>query len=136
LFRSVIPPTLTFDNQFELYISDNQCNSFDVLVETIVSTNEYVFEPDPVPCFSIQGIDVAEALDPDDPRAFVTGVTFNSTGSAEIEQVPIIQQIPDGATGVPGPLPVFGAAAAFGYSRKLRKRIARSKAVPVASAID
>jgi hypothetical protein len=37
---------------------------------------------------------------------------------------------------VPGPLPVFGAAAAFGYSRKLRKRIAPSKALPVASAID
>jgi hypothetical protein len=29
---------------------------------------------------------------------------------------------------VPGPLPLFGAAAAFGFSRKLRKRINRSKA--------
>jgi hypothetical protein len=37
---------------------------------------------------------------------------------------------------VPGPLPALGAAAAFGYSRKLRKRIAMSKALPVASAID
>ena len=36
---------------------------------------------------------------------------------------------------VPGPLPLFGAAAAFGYSRKLRKRIVRSKALPVDSAI-
>jgi hypothetical protein len=36
---------------------------------------------------------------------------------------------------VPGPLPLFGAAAAFGYSRKLRKRIVNSKVVPVASAI-
>ncbi len=27
---------------------------------------------------------------------------------------------------VPGPLPVLGAAAAFGFSRKLRKRIKRS----------
>jgi hypothetical protein len=27
------------------------------------------------------------------------------------------------ATSVPGPLPVFGAAAAFGYSRRLRKRV-------------
>jgi hypothetical protein len=27
------------------------------------------------------------------------------------------------ATSVPGPLPLFGAAAAFGFSRKLRKRI-------------
>jgi hypothetical protein len=30
-------------------------------------------------------------------------------------------------TAVPGSLPLFGAAAAFGYSRKLRKRILTSK---------
>jgi len=36
---------------------------------------------------------------------------------------------------VPGPLPIFGVAAAFGYSRKLRKRIVRSKAMPVDSAL-
>ena len=28
---------------------------------------------------------------------------------------------------VPGPLPILGTAAAFGYSRKLRKRIKNSK---------
>ena len=33
---------------------------------------------------------------------------------------------------VPGPLPLFGVAAAFGYSRKLRKRI-KSSANPVSS---
>jgi hypothetical protein len=38
-------------------------------------------------------------------------------------------------TSVPGPLPALGAAAAFGYSRKIRKRIVSSKAVPAASAI-
>ncbi len=37
---------------------------------------------------------------------------------------------------VPAPLPVLGAAAAFGYSRRLRKRIARSKTLPLASSID
>jgi hypothetical protein len=36
---------------------------------------------------------------------------------------------------VPGPLPVLGAAAAFGYSRKLRKRI-NSRKQPVASTTD
>jgi hypothetical protein len=36
---------------------------------------------------------------------------------------------------VPGPLPLFGAAAAFGYSRKLRKRIVSSKTLQVDSAI-
>jgi hypothetical protein len=40
------------------------------------------------------------------------------------------------ATLVPGPVPFLGAAAVFGYSRKLRKRINRSKSYPVVSAID
>jgi hypothetical protein len=35
---------------------------------------------------------------------------------------------------VPGPLPLLGVGAAFGYSRKLRKRIVSSKVLPVASA--
>ena len=30
-------------------------------------------------------------------------------------------------TGVPGPLPLFGAAAAFGWSRRLRRRLSTSK---------
>jgi hypothetical protein len=29
---------------------------------------------------------------------------------------------------VPGPLPLFGAAAAFGYSRRLRRRVSLSRA--------
>ncbi len=37
---------------------------------------------------------------------------------------------------VPGPLPLLGAGVAFGYSRKLRKRIAKGKSLPVSSAID
>jgi len=36
---------------------------------------------------------------------------------------------------VPGPLPLLGVGAAFGYSRKLRKRIVSSKVLPVAGAI-
>jgi hypothetical protein len=32
----------------------------------------------------------------------------------------LIQQV------VPGPLPILGAAAAFGYSRRLRKRLSTS----------
>jgi hypothetical protein len=39
-------------------------------------------------------------------------------------------------TPVPGPLPVFGAAAAFGFSRKLRKRIKDSKAVGGSITVD
>lgn len=54
----------------------------------------------------------------------------NTGGKWEI--VPAIVQIPDGevnvwTTEVPGPLPLLGVGAAFGYSRKLRKRIKSSK---------
>jgi hypothetical protein len=37
---------------------------------------------------------------------------------------------------VPAPLPIFGVAAAFGYSRKLRKRISARNVLPVVSAVD
>lgn len=43
---------------------------------------------------------------------------------------------PPPTSSVPGPLPALGAVAAFGYSRKLRKRIKNSKQLPVASAIN
>jgi hypothetical protein len=42
---------------------------------------------------------------------------------------------PVSAQPVPGPLLLLGVGAAFGYSRKLRKRIVSSKVLPVASAI-
>jgi hypothetical protein len=42
---------------------------------------------------------------------------------------------PVSAQPVPGPLPLLGVGAAFGYSRKLRKRIVSSKVLPVANAI-
>ena len=44
--------------------------------------------------------------------------TWTLTGSGDTISVNV----------VPGPLPVLGAGAAFGFSRKLRRRIQRSKA--------
>ena len=43
-------------------------------------------------------------------------VPWNTKGIAEV-------YLNDNIPAAPGPLPIFGAAAAFGYSRKLRKRI-------------
>jgi hypothetical protein len=34
------------------------------------------------------------------------------------------------AANVPGPLPLFGAAAAFGYSRRLRRRVSLNRSTP------
>jgi len=47
-------------------------------------------------------------------------IEFNGTG-------PVLAfVVEDEANGAPGPLPALGAAAAFGFSRQLRKRIKRS----------
>ena len=35
----------------------------------------------------------------------------------------VLQSVTNGITQVPGPLPILGAAAAFGWSRKLRRRV-------------
>ena len=42
----------------------------------------------------------------------------------------VIGAPPSPSTAVPGPLPLFGAAAAFGWSRRLRKRIAAPLITP------
>lgn len=50
------------------------------------------------------------------------GVLFDSVGVLEFNKVTFTRSDPQQSS-VPGPLPLFGAAAAFGFSRKLRNRI-------------
>jgi hypothetical protein len=65
---------------------------------------------------------------------FSSDGTYPALGPSSILNSYQVDGTPVG-TPVPGPLPVFGAAAALGYSRKLRKRLRDSK-LPVASAIE
>jgi hypothetical protein len=55
----------------------------------------------------------------------VPNSTSFSPSSSSVPQAVTI--LPNPPTSVPAPLPIFGAAAAFGYSRKLRKRIIDSR---------
>jgi MYXO-CTERM domain-containing protein len=43
---------------------------------------------------------------------------------------------PDDGVAAPGPLPLVGVAAAFGYSRQLRKRIKASDSQQVVASFD
>lgn len=132
LFSSVTPPTgINADNSFDLlFASDSSCTSFTQSVEEIFGGKEFIFGSSQK-CFSIQGIEVAANLDPTNTLAFETGVSFDRTGVANITMTPIRASVgPPTTSSVPGPLPVLGAAAAFGYSRKLRKRIRLSTPEP------
>lgn len=115
LFSSVLAP-----------VGINASNAFDLIFGTtnvsITAGTPYVFGS-PQSNFSIQGIDLAANLDPANPTAFVTGLTFDSPGTVNVTQTPITFD----TTPVPGPLPILGVGAVFGWSRKLRKRVKSSK---------
>jgi hypothetical protein len=108
----------------------NPSNTFDLIYGTtnvsITGGIPYIFTT-PQSSFRIQGIDVAANLDPTNPLAFVTGLGFNIAGNVTVTQTPITINTSPGSTSVPGPLPVLGVAAVFGWSRKLRKQIKSSQ---------
>lgn len=121
LFASVTAPSLTLDNNFDLFTSSDACSTYSVSQGTINSGVAFNFTS-PVPCFSIRGIDIVEALEPTDTTAFVTGVSFDSAGTVNVTQSPIVVNVDD-PTDIPGPVPALGVIAALRVSRQLRKRL-------------
>ncbi|MFZ9752327.1 MAG: hypothetical protein ACO3B3_02055 [Cyanobium sp.] len=53
--------------------------------------------------------------------------TWTLADTGDTIEVKVLNPSPP-TSSVPGPLPVLGAGAAFGFSRRLRQRIQRSKA--------
>jgi len=115
LFSEVLAPSgINASDTFELIYGSTTVS--------LTANVPYVFGT-PQSSFRIQGIEVAAGLDPANPIAFVTGLTFDSSGTVNVTQTPITFN----TSAVPGPLPLLGVSAAFGWSRKLRKRIKSSK---------
>ncbi len=54
--------------------------------------------------FRISDIDIAEMLDPTNPTAFVTGLTFTTAGTVDVTQNPVVQNI----ASTPEPSSLFG----------------------------
>lgn len=91
-FRSVLIPGALpgGDDTFELL--------FGTYAFTLTAGIEFdftSFDPDGIFEFSIRGIDPGELLDPSDPTAFVTGVTFMEAGISEVIMTPVtVPEVP------------------------------------------
>ncbi len=115
-FASVSLPNVG-DGLFDLYIN----NSF---VDQLTAGNEYFFAPGGVSSFEIRGIETAAALDPNDPTAFVTSLSFVSAGQVSMTQTPIVFDTTPGSNApVPGSLLLL-LAGLGGFSAT--RRIART----------
>ncbi|SFG11254.1 hypothetical protein [Neptunomonas qingdaonensis] len=73
-------------------------------------------------CFIISEIDTLEMLSPNDPFAFVTGLTFLNSGQVNVTQTPITTFVASpSAVPSPGTLALMlSSLFAYGFSRKLK----------------
>lgn len=82
--------------------------------------------------FTIKGIPTSAGLDPDDTMAFITGLSFVSSGSFRGTMTPIIEQVP-----LPGSLALAGIGLVALWARRCRGRstaggvLARTRAIVV-----
>lgn len=75
-----------------------------------------------VTTFSIQGINLDLGLDPDNPQAFVTGVSFAESGALSFTQDPITVFVPD-PNDIPEPASIFLISLSLGGLMLRRRKI-------------
>lgn len=115
-FSSFILPMIG-DGLFELWTFDDVIS--DYLFENFVAAQSlYTFGERGVDRFRILGIETSAGLNPNDPTAFVTGLSFVSDGRFSGSMIPITQEI--AAVPLPASLSLLvGACAMLGVGRGL-----------------
>ena len=86
--RDIKLPKGIGDNKYNLWIFNPESNDFTDSGVELVGGEKYKLE-EPVRKFSIRGIEVDAELDPENQRAFPTGLAFDRTGKVRMRMVPI-----------------------------------------------
>ncbi|MBE9214490.1 PEP-CTERM sorting domain-containing protein [Plectonema cf. radiosum LEGE 06105] len=116
---SVLLPTGIGDDLYDLFLFDAALNDYIDSGFDITGGNTYDFASSGVDRFRILGIETSAGLDPNNPTAFVTGLTFVNSGNVQMRQIPIVQNSEE----IPEPMTILGTltAGAFG-TQFMRKR--------------
>jgi hypothetical protein len=122
-FASVTMPTGIGDDIFQLLLWDGSDYQF---AATINGGDTYTFDTGGVDRFRILGIETSALLDPNSSTAFITGLTFVSSGSFSGTMTPLTEF----TTPIPATLPLFATGlGGLGYlSWRRRKRSAKPAA--------
>jgi len=114
---SVLLPAVGGDTIYDLWSWDSGTSSYSDSGTDITAGTAYVFGGGGVDRFRIMGIDPAAALDPANPTAFVTGLTFVGSGDVTMTQTPVTASVPEPSTTI-----LLGAGMAALASVMRRKR--------------
>ena len=79
------------DDIFDLFMFDSVTGWYDTGTNIDAGTT-HVFNP-PTDNMSIRGIETSELLDPTDPTAFVSGLTFETNGTVVMTMTPVTQNL-------------------------------------------
>ncbi len=103
-FASVLLPNVG-DDLFDLWLWDGSNWILDGIINAGV---EHFFGGTGVDRFRILGIETSAGLDPNDPLAFITGLTFVSPGTVNMDMNPITQNVPGPSVPEPATLALLG----------------------------
>jgi hypothetical protein len=98
-FTSVILPAVGTQD-FSLFLWNGTEWVFNFSLE---AGNEHFFGGSGVDRFRIAGISISAGLDPNNPSAFVTGLTFHNNGISSMHMIPLLSPVP-----LPSTMILFG----------------------------
>jgi hypothetical protein len=113
-FASVTLPDIGNPNPYSLYLWDGSKFVFDAL---LAADTAFDFGPGGVDRFEILGIDPSLGVDPSNPTAFITALTFAGAGGFTGTMTPIVADVAE-----PASIGLLGIGlAAFGRLRRSRR---------------